>query len=103
MIHVADLAECKFQCDLFNSFVPVTGLFMSRQEVWMRTATSLGLARRPWPTTCPAATGLAEPSATKTGSALTVPTPFAQAAPTARDVCPVLQIRVDSWWKQNVS
>merc|ERR1719400_3031165 len=55
MIHVADLAECKFQCDLFNSF-GACDWFIFEQTGGMdeKFATSLDLARRPWPTTCPA-------------------------------------------------
>merc|ERR1712113_852191 len=81
---------------------PVTGLFLSRQEVWMRTATSLDLASRPWPTTCPAATRLVEPSATRPGSVLTVLKTCVATTTSAKDAHPVLQMRVDSWWKQNV-
>merc|ERR1712029_921493 len=32
MIHVADLAECKFQCDLSNSFGPCDWFVYARQE-----------------------------------------------------------------------
>merc|ERR1712107_696943 len=102
MIHVADLAECKFQCDLFNSFGACDWFVYEQTGGMDENCHLFGPGKESMTDYSPAATGLVEPSATKTGSVLTVPTPFARAAPTARDVCPVLQIPVDCWLKQNV-
>merc|ERR1712223_135157 len=65
-IHVLDLAECIFQCDLFHSLEPVIGLGLTKQEVRMKTAICMDLETSPCLITCPAVISGAGPQGTST-------------------------------------
>merc|ERR1711936_1103024 len=88
MIHVADLAECKFQCDLFNSFGACDWFIFEQTGGMDENCHLFGPGK--------------EPFATRPESVLTAPKTCVATTTSAKDAHPVLQMRVDSWWKQNV-
>merc|ERR1711963_516615 len=102
MIHVSDLAECKFQCDLFFSFGACDWFIFEQTGGMDENCHLFGPGKETMADYLSSCNQVGGALRNEAGECLDGPTPFARAAPTARDVCPVLQMSVVCWWKQNV-